>query len=138
MEDRETLQRLEAAMSANAGALARLNAHLQSIIPTFVEETANETVDASTSSTLTIPASRDTYFRCSGIYVSVPFGTTEALLQLGEITIPIQNTTVLLTPVQRILTSTDARKLFYSTGSDNGGEAFVWLWGDAVPKYGKM
>jgi hypothetical protein len=137
-EELSVLRQLHVTIANNETSLARLNAHLQSLIPTFIEETANGTALESETSTLKWNAERDTYFRCTGLLVSVPDGVTEARLQLGEVIIPLQNTTTLLTPIQRILKSNDARVLSYTTGADNGGELFVWLWGDAVPKYGKM
>lgn len=132
--------RLEALMVENATFLARLNSHLQATIPLYVEEyVTSPTVAEATTNTLVLPAGRDTYFKCTGIYVSVPFGTTSATLQLGsQFLLPIQNTTTILTPVQRILESRDVRTLTFTTGSDNGGVAFIYLWGEAIPKYGKL
>ena len=77
--------------------------------------------------------------RSLGIYISLPFGSTEGDLQLGsQFDLPLQNTTTLLAPVQKLLRSTDLRQLNFTTGADNGGQAFVWLWGEAIPRYGKL
>jgi hypothetical protein len=43
-----------------------------------------------------------------------------------------------MTPIQKILSSTDVRKLSFTTGSANGGSASVLLWGEAIPSYGKL
>lgn len=136
--DSEVSRNLEQILSSNATVLARLNSHLQSLIPVFVEEFADNQAPEATTSVLEWRAERDTYFRCTGIYVSVPDGTESATLQLGELRLELANQVTLLAPVQRILTSRDARTLTYTTGADNGGNAKVWLWGEAVPKYGKM
>lgn len=135
--DRRNIEQL---IADNASALARLNTHLQATIPAYVEEFATTgTVLASSTTTLNVPATRDTFFKCTGIYVSVPFGVTAATLQLGsQFILPIQNTTTLLCPVQRILTSTDARQLVFTCGSGGGGTGFVWLFGEAIPKYGTI
>lgn len=127
-------------LANNVTALARLNEHLQATIPVYVEENASSgTVAASTTNTLTLRPDRDTYFKVTGIYVSIPENCTSAQLQLGsQFILPIQNSTTLLTPVQRILTSRDVRQLTFTTGSANGGQAFVWLFGEAIPKYGVL
>jgi hypothetical protein len=132
--------RLEALMAQNATVLAQLNARLQATLPLYIEETAiSPVVDETTKAVLDIAPTRDTYFKVTGILVVVPFGTTAASLQLGsQFTIPLQNTTTLLTPVQKLLVANDVRQLVFTTGSDNGGQAFVWLWGEAIPKYGKL
>jgi len=137
----EQLERLIAQLkSSSETALSRLNQHLQSLIPTFIEETANKSTAEATTDTLTWHAERDTLFRCTSLMVVLPLNTVSASLSLGSVTfsIPLQNTTVFTAPIQHILSSTDVRKLTYTTGADNGGEAFVWLMGDAVPNYGKM
>lgn len=138
MNEREAREQINRLLMDNASALARLNAHLQATIPAYVEEFATTgQILASASSTLKVPPTRDTYFKCTGIFASVPLNCTSASLQLGsQFILPIQNTTFLLTPVQRILTSTDLRQLSFTCGAANGGSAFVWLYGEAVPKYG--
>lgn len=120
--------------------LARLNAHLVATIPAYVEEfQTSGTIGTSITTTMNIPPARDTYFKVTGIYVSVPFGTVSATLQLGsQFIMPLQNTTTLLSPIQRILTSGDIRQLIFTTGSSAGGVAFAWLWGEAIPKYGVL
>ncbi len=140
--NRDELSRrnIEQLIADNASAVARLNTHLQSTIPAYIEEFATSVqVAASGSTTLQIPAARDTYFKVIGIYVSVPFNVTAATLQLGsQFILPLQNTTTLLCPVQRILQSSDARTLAFTCGSGNGGQGFVWLFGEAIPKYGTL
>jgi hypothetical protein len=141
MSDETTLKNLEATLAGNTSALARLNAHLQVLLPTFIEEFGEAQAAESTTTTLVIESTRDTFFRCTGLLVVLPLGTVAASLQLGGSDvppIPLQNTTTLYTPIQRILRSTDPRKLTFTTGADNAGQALVWLWGDAVPSYGKL
>jgi len=127
-------------LNDNALFLSKMNAHLQATIPLYDEETATSaTIAASSSSVLNIAVQRDTLFKVTGIYVSVPLNTTSATLQLGsQFFLPLQNTTTLLSPVQRILNSRDVRQLNFTTGSANGGAAFVWLWGEILPQYGKL
>lgn len=121
-------------------ALARLNTHLTATIPAYVEEfNTSGTVVANGIGQINVQPARDTFFKVQGIYVSVPFNTVSATLQLGnQFTLPIQNTTTLLCPVQRILSASDIRQLNFTCGSANGGTAFVWLFGEAVPKYGVL
>jgi len=124
---------------SNDTALARLNEHLQAMLPIYDDEfSTGSAIAASSAGVLTIPAERDTYFKVTGIYVSVPLNAVSATLQLGQFFLPLQNTTTLLSPVQRILKSTDLRKLTFTTGAANGGSATVWLWGEAIPSYGKL
>ena len=135
---RLTIDRL---LADNASALARLNSHLQATIPAYVEEfnTTGTVAAATAAPALNVQPTRDTFFKVIGIYVSVPLNTTSATLQLGsQFILPLQNTTTLLCPVQRILTSTDVRQLNFTTGSANGGTGFVWLFGEAIPKYGAI
>jgi hypothetical protein len=138
--DEQLERQMVAHLADNATFLARMNAHLQATIPLYIEESnISPTLAAGSSATLVIPPSRDTIFKLTGIYVSVPLNTTSATLQLGSFfTLPLQNTTTLLCPVQKILHSTDLRQLTFVTGSANGGSAFVWLWGEAIPSYGKL
>jgi hypothetical protein len=127
-------------LASTQSSLARLNQHLQSLIPTFIEEfgTSNDPGISGTE-VFNLKPERDTLFRVTGIFVSLPLNTVSAELQLGnQFTLPLQNTTTLLTPLQRILESTDVRRLTYTTGSANGGAAFLWLFGDAVPSYGAL
>jgi hypothetical protein len=133
-------RRIEQLIADNATAIARLNSHLQATIPAYIEEYATSVqVAANGSTSLQIPASRDTYFKVIGIYVSVPLNTTVATLQLGsQFILPLQNTTTLLCPVQRILQSSDQRTLTFTCGNANGGQGFVWLFGEAIPKYGAL
>lgn len=137
MEHDELIRRL---LADNSTALARLNSHLQATIPAYVEEFATSVqVNANGTTTLNIPASRDTYFKVIGIYVSVPLNTVSATLQLGsQFILPLQNTTTLLCPVQRILQSSDVRQLVFTCGNANGGQGFAWLFGEAIPKYGAL
>ena len=131
---------IDALARENEAFLSRLNAHLQGMLPVYTETFAlDEPVDVSSSSTLIIPPTRDTFFKITGLFVSVPLNTVEADLELGsQFDLPLQNTTTLLTPIQKIVRSTDTMKLNYTTGSANGGQAFVWLWGEAIPSYGKL
>jgi hypothetical protein len=130
---------IQASIGQNETVLSRLNAHLQGLIPTFIEEFGvSDDPGESAAGSLVLNPERDTFFKVTGLYVSLPLNTVSASLQLGNLTLPLQNTTTLLTPIQRILRSTDVRKLLYTTGSENGGTATLWLWGDAHPSYGKM
>lgn len=133
-------QQLQNLLASNEAVLAQLNARLQATIPLFIEEFAGTgQIAVSSPGVLNVPPSRDTYFKCTGIYVSIPFGSISGNLQLGsQFNLPIQNTTTLLCPIQRILVSGDVRQLTFTTGASAGGSAFVWLWGEAVPKYGKL
>jgi hypothetical protein len=134
----EAQSRLEALVGENARVLARLNAHLQATIPIYAEETAlSPLIPEATAAVLDIAPYADTYFKITGIYVSLPFGATAGALQLGsQFSLPLQNTTTLLAPVQKILRSTDVRQLTFTTGPDDAGQAFVWLWGEKLPSYG--
>lgn len=134
----DQIERLIAQLQAtNETALARLNQHLQSMLPVYMEESGTGSAIAeSASGSVVLNATRDTYFKITGIYVSIPFGSTVGQLQLGKLFLPIQNTTTLLTPVQVILKSTDKRALTFTTGADNGGAGYVWLWGEAIPSNG--
>jgi hypothetical protein len=140
MSDELTLQQVRALLAENATFLARLNEHLQGMLPVYMEDFAlSPVVPVSTVGQLIIPATRDTFFKVTGIFVSVPLNCVEADLQLGnQFDLPLQNTTTLLTPVQKILRSTDIVTLNFTTGSANGGQAFAWLWGEAIPSYGKL
>jgi hypothetical protein len=132
-----TVQAIRAMVGANATALARLNEHLQAMLPVYIDEAATgSSIAASTLGTVTIAPERDTYFKVTGIFISVPLNTVSASLQLGKLVIPIQNTTTFLSPIQKILKSTDVRLLTFTTGSANGGSATVWLWGEAIPSVG--
>jgi len=136
-----TPAQLEQLVANNSTALARLNAHLQATIPIYIDEIATSPqVAPATPATLKIQPFRDTYFKVTGIYVSIPINSVSATLQLDDLILPIQNTTTLLSPVQKILRSTDLRQLSFETGSGetDGGTAFVWLWGEALPSYGKL
>lgn len=135
-----TLQQVRELMAQNATFLARLNEHLQGMLPVYSDEYQLSTDPGESSSgVLTLPPGRDTFFKVTGFLAIVPLNTVEASLTLGNgFTIPLQNTTTLLTPIQRILRSTDLRQLDFTTGSENGGQAFLWLWGEAIPSYGKL
>ena len=135
-----TVQAIKSMLAGNATALARLNEHLQAMLPVYIDEymTSLEIAESSPGS-LKLAPTRDTYFKVTGLFVSVPLGTVEASLQLGtQFNLPLQNTTTLITPMQKILEPTEIRQLTFTTGDDNGGQAFLWLWGEAVPKYGKL
>lgn len=138
MDDIQLERLIDQLKVTNETSLARLNQHLQSMLPVYDEEEATgSSIAASTAGSVTISAQRDTYFKVTGIYVSIPIGSTVGLLQLGKLFIPIQNTTTLLSPVQKILKSTDRRQLTFTTGSTPGA-GYIWLWGEAIPSYGKI
>jgi hypothetical protein len=140
LPDDLTLKAVQALHAENAMFLSRLNEHLQGMLPVYTETFASSgTVAEASTESLIIPPTRDTYFKVTGLFVSVPLNTVEADLELGsQFDIPLQNTTTLLTPIQKILRSTDIMTLNFTTGADNGGQAFVWLWGEAIPSYGKL
>jgi hypothetical protein len=139
MTDAQIEQLISQLKATNDASLARLNAHLQAMIPVFMDEAGTcSAVGASTVASVSINASRDTLFKVTGFYVEVPLNTVAASFQLGGFTFPLQNTTTLMTPIQKILSSTDVRKLSFTTGSANGGSASVLLWGEAIPSYGKL
>ena len=138
--DELTIQQVRDLLAHNATALARLNEHLQAMLPVYVETSAtSELVAASSTGKLIVPPTRDTFFKITGLFVSVPLGTIEADLSIGnDFDLPLQNTTTLITPMQKLIRSTDTITLNFETGADNGGQAFAWLWGDANPSYGKL
>lgn len=137
----DQIERLIAQLKAsNETALARLNQHLQAMLPVYVDE--GGTCTAIAASTVAPPyiisPYSDNLFKVTGLWVSVPLNCTSATLQLGSFIIPLQNTTTLLSPIQKILSSTDRRVLNFTTGAANGGSATVLLWGETIPAYGKL
>ena len=113
--------------------------HLQATLPVYIDESGSTgTIAANGLGSVTVGPKRDTYFRVTGLYVSVPLNVTVASISLGDQTIPLQNTTTLLSPIQKILDSRQVITLTFTCGSANGGVGYVWAWGEAIPSYGKL
>lgn len=102
---------------------------LQRSIPAWVEEWGAS--NASDTQVVVTPATHQLE-RILGWLAIVPTGTTSATLTLGEMSVPLQNTQTLMSPVMRLLNHHDVRKLTYAPA----GAGFLWLWGEQTAEAG--
>ena len=131
------IQRAVEGLNASSHALARavadmagLNARLMAAIPAWVDESGES--NATDTSLVVTPATRQLE-RITGILAIVPTGTTSASLHLGtRLTIPLQNTVTLLSPISKLLAHFEQRSLSYVPA----GAAFLWLWGEQTAESG--
>ncbi len=102
---------------------------LQARIPAYVVESGQS--NAGDTSLAVTPSTRQLE-RITAVIAITPIGTTSASLQLGDATIELQNTTVLLAPISILLTHSAPRLLTWAPA----GIASLVLMGEQMADQG--
>lgn len=112
-----------------------LTDHQWSTIPLYIDEYAFAQALAA-GSPLDVSAQTSGLEEVTSIVAVVPAGATSAIVQLGLMQIPVSVGTTVIAPVQKVLGTSDIRRLTFNGGA--GGPAFLWLTGQQLPTYGVL
>lgn len=117
------------ALATAVEALGGIGRRLQATIPAWIEESG---VGNATDTSLSVTPATHQLERITGLLAVVPVGTTSATLTLGQLVIPVQNTSTLWSPISLLLPSHAARTLKWTPA----GAAFLLLWGEQTAEAG--
>jgi hypothetical protein len=129
--DTEILRQIVAQLAGLPSALRQHVAdELWARIPVTVDESAFQNLAA--AGVLTVTPQFQTYEMIESVVAIVPTGAT-GTVQLGATLLPVGAGVTVITPVRKMLGSSDVRSLTIAGG---GGPSALWLTGTQAPTFG--